>query len=284
MIGQIINGLIAGGGYALAAVGLTYTLGISRVMNFAYGVIFILGAVIANWLVGGRVNVTYGVAVILVVLIAIGFGLLFARLAVLPVINAGETAVMIMTLGIGVMLTNAALWKFGGQVSVGQSSLSVHAYRVQGAVVTQQHLLTFATAVAVTAGLVVFMRYTLAGTRIRAVAQNAPVARVTGMSTVWTYTIAIVIGVVLAALTGALFAPGNVVSVFGGDQILLKAFTIAALAGMGQIVGAFAVGIAFGVAESLLTAYATSNYTPAVLYLMLVVALLFFPRGLLRGD
>lgn len=284
MIGQLINGLTAGGGYALAAVGLTYTLGVARVMNFAYGVIFILGAVIANWLVGGSVNVVYGIAVILVVALAIAFGFVFARIAVLPVIDAGEAAVMIMTLGVGVMLTNAALWKFGGQVTVGQSSLSLHVYRVEGAVITQQDILTMATAVAATLGLASFMRYTLPGTRIRAVAQNAVVARATGMSTTWTYTVAIVIGVALAALTGALFAPGNVVSVFGGDSILLKAFTIAALAGMGKIIGAFVVGIGFGVAESLLTAYVTSNYTAAVLYLMLVVTLLFFPRGLLRGD
>jgi branched-chain amino acid transport system permease protein len=284
VIGQLINGLTAGGGYALAAVGLTYTLGIARVMNFAYGVIFVLGAVIANSLIGGKTQVLYGLAVVLVVVFAIGFGLVFARVAVLPVINAGETAVMIMTLGVGVMLTNAALWKFGGQVTVGESSLSKHVYLVQGAVITQQDILTFATALFVTVGLVAFMRYTLPGTRIRAVAQNAVVARVTGMSTSSTYTIAIVIGVVLAALTGALFAPGNVVSVFAGDSILLKAFTIAALAGMGQIVGAFVVGIGFGVAESLLTAYVTSNYTAAVLYLILVVTLLFFPRGLLRGE
>jgi branched-chain amino acid transport system permease protein len=284
MLGQIINGLAAGGGYALAAVGLSYTIGISRVMNFAYGTFYMLGAFLVAWLLGSALGAGYVVAVLLALvgIAVLGYG--FARIAVLPVIEVSENAVMIATLASSIALTNVALLLFGGQVSFIASPFADRAYEIGGASLSQQAIIAFVAAPLVTAAIIAFMRRTTAGTRIRATAQNPALAAATGVDTIRVYLVAVIIGVVLAALAGALYGPVSIISVFSGDQMLLKAFTVAALAGMGQLWGAVVVGVGMGLAQSLFSAYVSAAYAPAFIYAVLIVALLFFPRGIFRGD
>lgn len=277
MLGQLINGLMNGGGYALAAVGLSYTFGIARVFNFAYGTIYMLGAF--TMLVLVTAGMPYYLAV-LVALIVVGLGgLLLSWLTVLPAMKNSEETVLIVTFGLSAALTNLALWRFGGQITIYDPPLGSSVFRVAGAAFTGQDLLMFAVAPVVTFGLVAFMRYTNPGTRIRATAQRPELSSATGVNLRATYLAAIVLGVVLAALVGTIEGPTAIMSVFMGEAILLKAFTVAALAGMGHLWGAYIIGVLLGVFESLSVAYVSAAYTPALIYVALILVLALYPKG-----
>jgi branched-chain amino acid transport system permease protein len=283
VFGYVVNGLAAGGGYALAGVGLSFTIGVARVLNFAFGSFYMLGAYLVAYLTGTAVGLPYVLACIVmlagVLVLAYGFG----RTAVLPIVGASESAVMIATLAVSLIITNVALLLFGSDVTFIRSPFESTVYHVGDARVSQQSIVALIAAPLVTVALVSFLRHTLLGARIRATAQNPTLAGATGISTGSVYLTAVVIGVMLAALAGALYGPTTVIDVFGGDAMLLKAFTVAALAGMGQLWGAAIVGVAMGIAESVFSGYVTPAYAEAFIFGLLVVTLLFFPQGVFRG-
>jgi branched-chain amino acid transport system permease protein len=208
----------------------------------------------------------------------------FGRVSVLPLVHASESAVMIATLAMSLIITNVALLLFGSDVTFIRSPFEETQYEIGSARISQQAIIALVAAPVVTALLLAFMNRTLMGTRIRATAQNPTLAGATGISTGSVYLIAVVIGVMLAALAGALYGPTTVVDVFGGDAMLLKAFTVAALAGMGKLWRAAIVGIAMGIAESTFSGYVTPAYAEAFIFGLLVVTLLFFPRGVFGGH
>lgn len=282
MLAQILNGILTGSGYALAAVGISYTFGISKVMNFAYGTFYMLAAFSMFSLIKGGVPY-YISAIVALLIVAIG-GLLIGRVFVLPLVTRSEDAVLIVTLAISVALTNFAQWKFGSDVAALDTPFSKIQFHLLGAKHNGQEFLIVVVAPLVTVALVSFMKRTITGSRIRAVSERPDLSGATGINVKGTYLFAFVVGIVLAALTGIVYAPTQIMSVFMGDDMLLKAFTVAALAGMGQLWGAFAVGLGIGIAESLSITYVSSAFTPALLYGLLVVILVFAPKGIFRAN
>lgn len=280
MTGQLLQGLIVGGGYALAAVGLTYTIGISRIINFSYGTMYMLGAMIVASFGGLNATLAGNSLVVAIAIIAVGvIGFIIARLVIIRLV-ADPDAVIIGTLAIDVILVNAGLMFFGTNPVLVDTPLSESVLRILGTSVTLQQLLVVILAPLATLGLVLFMQRTRRGTHIRAVAQEPVLAGVSGVNVKGTYVAAVLVGVLIAAAIGALSAPNIVPTVFAGQPFFLKAFAIAALAGLGQLWGALIVGFVTGIAEVLLSVNLTGAYTPAVIYVLLIVALVFFPRGL----
>ena len=283
MTGQLLQGLIVGGAYAIAAVGLTYTIGISRIINFSYGTMYMLGAIlIASFGTLSTSGLGYSIAVLLTILAIAIVGAIVARLVIIRLV-ADPDAVIIGTLAIDVIIVNLSLMFFGSNTVLVDTPLTAQVIKVLGTTVTAQQLLIVAVAPIATLGLALFMRHTRRGSHIRAVAQEPALAGVSGVNVKGTYVAAILVGVLMAGALGALNAPNIVPTVFVGGAFFLKAFTIAALAGLGQLWGALALGFATGIAEVLLSVNVTGAYTPAVIYLVLIVALVFFPRGLFNG-
>jgi branched-chain amino acid transport system permease protein len=281
--GQLLQGLIVGGAYALAAVGLTYTIGISRIINFSYGTMYMLGAMIVASFGGLNASLLGNSIAVVVAILAVGvIGFFVARLVIIRLV-ADPDAVIIGTLAIDVILVNVGLMFFGTNPVLVDTPFSEVVLRVLGTNVTLQQLLVVIIAPLVTLALVLFMQRTRRGTEIRAVAQEPNLAGVSGVNVKGTYVIAVIVGVVIAAAIGALVAPNIVPTVFAGQPFFLKAFAIAALAGLGQLWGALIVGFVTGIAEVLLSVNLTGAYTPAVIYVLLIVALVFFPRGLFNS-
>lgn len=284
MLAQIVNGLLTGGQYALAAIGLSFMLGTARVFNFAYGAFFVLATFTTATLMSGALSLPYGLAAVGTVIILAGLSYPFTRVAVLPVVRRAEDAVLIATLAVGIIITNLALEYFGGEVTTIDSPLSSQRFEIAGAVVSAQQILGFGAAIAVAAVLSLYLRRTVAGSRIRAVAHHPTLAAASGINVPRVYVMAVVVGTAIVGLTGALYGPTGIVSVFAGDHLLLRAFTVAALAGMGQIWGAVAVGLSVGIAESAFSATVSPAYASAFVYALLIAVLLFFPRGVFRGE
>jgi branched-chain amino acid transport system permease protein len=124
-----------------------------------------------------------------------------------------------------------------------------------------------------------FLRHTILGTRMRAVAVNPVLASATGIRTRAISLTSVVLGVVLAGVAAILIAPETVIDVSSGDTAMLIAFTAAAVAGMGQLWGAIAVAFALGIAQSLFSSYVSATYASGIVYAVLLATLIFRPKG-----
>jgi branched-chain amino acid transport system permease protein len=283
ILGQIAVGLAAGGGYAVVAVGLSYTLGLARVMNFAFGTFYMLTAFVTAFLIS-QLGLAYllagvlGIAAILVVGTIFGFGI------VLPAMRISDSSVMIATLGVAVILTNLAQYVFGAEVSFIATPLTDIHLRLAGASVNLQAVLCMIMAPVLTLALSSFMDFTVTGKRIRATAESPSLASATGLNVPMIQVLAVVIGILLAGAAAVLYAPVGVISVFMGDEVLLKAFAITALAGIGRIWGALGLAFVIGIFEALVGAFISTSYSTAAIYALLVVVFIFFPRGLFHGH
>ncbi|WP_342640102.1 branched-chain amino acid ABC transporter permease [Rhodoligotrophos ferricapiens] len=281
--GQVVTGLVAGAGYAVVAVGLSYTLGLARVMNFAFGTFYMLAA-FAILVAMNQLGLGYALACIAAVVVITLVALVFSRIVLLPAMRISEPSVMIASLGAGVVLTSLAQWLFGADVSYIDSPLLNRTYHLGVASFTQQAVATLIAAPVIAFGLNLFMQRSLLGQRIRAVAESPELAAATGLRTTSLQAVAATIGIALAAVAATIYAPTGVVSVFMGDEILLKAFTIAAIAGVGRIWGAVIMGFAIGVFEALVGGFISSAYSTAAIYLLLIGTLIIFPRGIFSGH
>lgn len=283
LLGQTVVGIVAGGGYAVVAIGLSYTLGLARVMNFAFGTFYMLAAFVAAFLITSW-SLPYLVAALLAIAAIVVLGIVFGRVIVLPSMRISPAAVMIATLGIGVVLTNLAQAVFGADVAYIDTPFAAMRVNLAGAVISAQSILCVAIAPILAYGLTLFMDRTLLGQRIRATAESPELASATGINVPSIQIIAVVIGIAMAAIAAMAYAPVGVIYVFMGDEILLKAFAVTALAGVGRIWGAMYLAFAIGIFEALVGAFVSTSYSTAAIYALLVVVLVFWPRGIFHGN
>ena len=284
MLGHLINGIATGGGYALLAVGLTFTLGISRVFNFAYGSFYTVAAFTVSWLMGIGIVGGYPIAALIGIAMIVVIGIIFAAVAVLPVLKISQDAVMVATLAAGIAMTSAAQGIFGTQLQVIPSPLEEPTFIVDNTSFSPQTMLIVITGPIVALALSLFLKKTILGTRMRAVAISPTLAAATGVRTTGIAAASVVLGVVLAGLSAILTAPEKVIDISTGDAVLLSAFTAAALAGMGNLWGAVYVAFGLGIAESLFSSYVSSAYSEALIFGVLILTLIFRPKGLFGGH
>ena len=279
----LTNGIIVGATYALVAIGLTLIFGMMRVVNFAHGEFYMLGAYVAI-----SAATSYGlgyfwalpIAVVLVAAIGYGFEQVFLR----PLRNADILATALVTIGLSIFLQNTALVIWGpkpGQVAdpFGGSILSVGAVDVTGI-----RLFALAVAVAAMCALGLVIKYTKFGRMMRATFQDRDAAALQGIEVDHVFSLSFVIGVALASLAGALLSAIFVVSPDMGNMANLKSFAIVILGGLGNIPGAVAGGFLLGLAESFGAGYVSAGYKDGISFLLLIVVLLIRPYGLFGRE
>ncbi|HSV81755.1 MAG TPA: branched-chain amino acid ABC transporter permease [Ramlibacter sp.] len=283
LLGQAtVNGLIVGLLYLLMAVGFTLVFGVMRMVNFAHGEFYMLGAFTAYALVV-KLSVPFLPAVALSVVIAIVVGSLIEWLILKP-FRRDELNGMIVTIGLAMILQNAALMTFGPD-PVSLPAIATGASSVLGITVANSRLYVVAFAVAVLLLLYAFLRHSPAGRGLRAVVEDAEIAALQGVRSRIYYPLGFGIGVGLAAIAGALMAPLFSVSPFMGQTPLLKAFMVVILGGLGSIPGAAVAGLCLGLLESYSTLFLSSGTADMLIFILVVIGMLVFPRGLIgRGE
>jgi branched-chain amino acid transport system permease protein len=274
----IINGVVVGMLYLLMAVGFTLAFGVMRVVNFAHGEFYMLGA-FAAYVAYAVLGLPFIAAVAIAFAAAVVLGGVVERVVLRP-FRRDELSGMIATIGLAMILQNGALMIFG------PNPLSMPAV-VSG--VTRLGPFVFPTARLYTIGLSLvilglffaFVRYSRTGRAIRAVVQDTEIATAQGIRAEWIYPLGLGLGIGLAAIAGALMAPLFAVSAFVGGTPLLKAFIVVILGGLGSIPGAALASLLLGVIESLTITFFSSS-TADILQLALVMLILVFrPSGLL---
>jgi branched-chain amino acid transport system permease protein len=276
---SLLSGILIGGAYALIGVGLTIIFGVMRIINFAHGDLVMLGMYAAYFLFTlGHVDPF--VSIVFVFPLLFLFGAILQKTVINRVLNALPQNQILLTIGIGLILSNTMMLLFTSDYRIISTSYSSGSFRIGEISVSVPLLLSFVITAAVTAVLYWFLMKTDTGQAIRATAQDRDAAQLMGINVRRMSVLATGIGAGLAAVAGALISPTYYIFPQVGQPFTLKAFVIVVLGGMGSVMGATVGGIIIGATESLAGAYISSGLKDLVVYVLFLLILLFKPAGL----
>lgn len=275
-----ISGLAVGIAYGLIGLGLSVVFGVLRLINFAHGEFYMIGAFIA-FTFTDHAGIPYILAVPLSVLVVLALGWVVALLYIERLVRTSETAMLIGTLGLSYVLLNLAQLIWGNddqQINVPWQSASLHL--PGGSSVAVQYLATAGVAVAATAFVAWLVYKTKRGRFMRAVAENRLAAELCGVRVSSVYRLTFALGCAIAALAGTTAGAIAPIAVDSGQLVVLKAFVVVIIAGLGSISGAIIAGILLGLVETLGGGLLSPSYQDAFGYLLMVLILVVRPSGL----
>jgi branched-chain amino acid transport system permease protein len=297
--GELVSGLTLGSIYALIALGYTMVYGILKLLNFAHGDVYMVGAFLGffvlDWL-GGPLTpaVTGWLAIAIMFAVAmLGCGALgvgIERFAYRPLRNAPRIAPLISALGVSIFLQNSALLLWGPDFRdydtfdlVGVSTYSIG----KNFFITNIQILTIAASIGLMLVLALLVSRTRAGKAMRATSFDREAAEMMGISVDRVISFTFFVGSALAAAGGVMFGIvfGQIFSLMGFTAGL-KGFTAAVVGGIGSIPGAMLGGFLIGLAEAFSTGYLPGGSTYANLYVfaLLIAMFLIRPSGLLGSP
>ena len=289
---QLVNGLTWGSVYALIALGYTMVYGILRLINFAHGDVFMLGAFFAYYS-ANKLNVTAdpsplkALLVLAIAMVGAGIiGFLIERFAYRPVRNSSRLTALITAIGVSLLLENGGLLVFGTEPKRLPAIVRVENIDLGGGVtVTNVQLIIIVVSLLLMALLRWIVMSTRTGKAMRAVSFNRDAATLMGIPTDRIISFTFVLGATLAAAAGVLVGLLNPkIDPLMGIMPGLKAFVAAVVGGIGNIPGAVLGGIIMGLAEVMVVGYISSTYRDAIAFILLIVILLFRPAGLLGKN
>ena len=290
VIAQIINGLQTGSIFALVALGYTMVYGVLKLINFAHGDLFTVGAYLGLTLLvscnlAGLLPpfLAVGLVFLMVALLVALVGYLLERTAYRPLRNAGRLSAVVSALGASIFFQNAIMLIYGARFYVYPDYLrpdfTVHLF---GLAVPGVRLLVIAACVLLMLGLSAFIQRTRTGAAIRAVAIDPGAAQLMGINVDRVISLVFLIGPGLGG------AAGLMVGIYYGQidftmgwSYGLKAFTAAILGGIGNIPGAMLGGLLLGVVEALAAGYIAIAWKDAIAFVVLILILIVRPTGLL---
>jgi branched-chain amino acid transport system permease protein len=277
VLASMIDGVLLGSVYGLAAMGLTLIWGVMRVINLTHGAMIVLGSFIVYFLTKYAGFSPYA-DLPLVVVVAFAAGVAIYWGAVNRVIGRPILMSLLATFACNMILIGigTALWT----TSPYNVPVSLPGLTWQGHTFTGTHMLAAAFAWLIAGLLYVVLNRTRHGKAIRAVASNREAAELAGIPTRQVLAIAFGLGVALACAAGALIATLFPFTVLSGATYQLKSFVVTVLGGLGNPAGALLGGIALGLVEGLATPFMPVSWTPIVEFALFVLVLVAFPRGI----
>jgi branched-chain amino acid transport system permease protein len=275
---QVLNGLTLGGIYSLVALGLTLVYGILHVPNFAHGAFYMAGA-FASFQLMAVYGFNYWLAMIGSAFFVAVIATLAERLVFHPLRHASGLHPMIAAIGVLLFLEAAAQALWGADFRRMPTPYTA-ILDLGGVTAPVQRLLIIGAAFALMIVLQLFLRRTITGSTIIAMAQNRDGASLVGIDANRVAMMTFAISGVLAAVAATLYAPINLVYPAMGQLVITKAFVIIILGGMGSVPGAIAGGLIIGFAESFGAFYISTDYKDIIAFVLLVVILSLRPQGL----
>jgi branched-chain amino acid transport system permease protein len=279
LIQTMVSGLALGASYGLVAVGLTFVFGIGKIVNFAHGEF----AMVAAYLM--VIALSNGLPWVLAMILAVVGVCLMAWLLEVTVIARGlygahEHASIIATFALSLILANGALLLFGTAARRAESPLTDDRIDLFGAGLDGQRAFTAVVSLAALVALTYWLRASRLGLQMQAVSQNPQGALYSGINVRLVRRVAFVLGVGLAGVAGALVAPTMTAYPSMGQTLVVTAFTVVILGGLGSVKGAAYGGIMIGLMYAVVATYVSVQWTTAFGWLLVVVVLLLRPQGL----
>ena len=295
---QVINGLVLGSMYALIALGYTMVYGIINLINFAHGEVMMVGA-LTSWTVIGVLRPAYpdwpGYVILLIALVvacvvAAVLNFVIEKIAYRPLRNSPKLAPLITAIGMSILLQTFAMIIWKPNYKSYPTLLPSEPFHVLGAVITPTQVMILGFTAVSLALLTWLVSYTKLGRAMRATAENPRVAGLMGVKPDMVISATFVIGAVLAAIAGVMYA-----SNYGTAQHAmgflpgLKAFTAAVFGGIGNLAGAVVGAVLLGLIESIGAGYIGdwtggvlgSHYSDIFAFVVLIIVLTLRPSGLL---
>ncbi len=279
LFGQLLLGLINGAFYAMLALGLAIIFGMLNIINFAHGALFMMGA-FASWMLLHYAGIGYWPSLVLAPLIIGAFGVVLERTLISRLYKLDHLYGLLLTFGLALVIEGLFRNYFGssgmpydiptalqGATNLGFMFLPIY----RGWVVV--------AALVVCIGTWLLIEKTFLGARLRAATENPALVRAFGVNVPRLITLTYGGGVALAAFAGVLAAPIYSVNPDMGDNFINTVFAIVVIGGMGSILGSIITGFGLGVIEGLTKVF-YPQASATVVFLVMVIVLLFLPRGL----
>jgi branched-chain amino acid transport system permease protein len=287
---QLVNGLSLGAIYALIALGYTMVYGILRLINFAHGDVYMVGAFMGYY-IGRILNAGQSSAApsALNFFLTLGgsmaacalLGFILERTAYRPLRKAPRLNALITAIGISLLLENLGQLIFGADPKDFPTLVERTSYTIGIVTFSNIQLIVIGTAIALMLGLQYIVHRTRMGTAMRAVSFSHDASGLMGINIHRVISFTFVLGSALAAAAGILVGLYNPkIDPLMGIMPGLKAFVAAVLGGIGNVPGAIVGGLIMGVAETLTVGYLSSTYRDAITFVILVAVLLLRPTGL----
>ena len=279
---QLVNGLSLGSIYALIALGYTMVYGIIKLINFAHGDIYMLGAFVAFYATR-YFQLNLFLALIVAMLFCGVLGVVIERIAYKPLRHATRITALITAMGVSYILEYGTQFLAGSDVKTFPEGLLGNLTLELGGVrISMQQIMIFAVTILLMLALTYIVNRTRMGRAMRAVSVDEEAAQLMGISVDRTISFTFLLGSVLAGAAGVLVGVYyNSINPLMGMTPGLKAFIAAVFGGIGIIPGAMIGGLSIGIAETLVIAYGSSLYKDAIVYVILILILIIKPAGLL---
>ena len=278
LIQQLLNSLTLSAMLFLVAVGLSLVFGVLRIINFAHGVFYLLGAytgfALVSWLG------SFWLACVFAPVIVGAIGAFLEIINLRPLYRSAPIYQLLVTFGLALILEELVRMGFGSQPQpVEIPKILAGSVQVLGTVYPQYRLFVIGVAVLIACGLWLFLRLTNAGLVIRAVAQNSEMASCMGADIRKVRTGVFALGCALAALGGAIAAPMTTAYLGMGISVIVDAFVVVVIGGMGSFVGSIAGSLIVGFSQSWGELY-FSEGAMATIYVAMAAVLLLRRQGL----
>jgi branched-subunit amino acid ABC-type transport system permease component len=279
VVASVINGLLLGAVYGLAAIGLTLIFGVMKIINLAHGAMIALGMFALYFLVStAGVSAYLSLPLVLVGGFVIGVAIYWS--AVHRVIDRAELMSLLATFAVNMIVVGlgTAVWStspFNVQITVPGVSLGLYT-------ITGTSIVAAVLAILFSLALYLFMYYTRLGKAIRAVASNRQAAELMGIPSYRVLSIAFGLGIAIAGVAGALIATMYPFTILSGSGYELKSFVATVLGGLGNPAGALLGGLLLGLIQGAVSPFVDVSWTPVIEFSLFVIILIAFPMGLFR--
>jgi branched-chain amino acid transport system permease protein len=283
LLQALVAGALVGGLYGLVSIGLSLIFGVMRIVNFAHGEFVMLG-MYATYALWALLHIDPLLSLLIVVPAFFVFGAGIERFLVRRVLHAPDLAQIFLTVGLSIVLVNGALLAFTPDVRTVSAAYSNSYWDLGGVVVPIARLIAFGGAVVLSAALAVFLLRTDLGRAMRAAAQDREVAMLMGIDPDRVFLTAFGIGTALAAAAGVFLASFFPIMPGVGTQLIVIAFVVVILGGLGNLVGAMLGGLLVGIVESLGKVYLQADWGLVLVFGIMLLVLNLRPSGLLAGT
>jgi branched-chain amino acid transport system permease protein len=277
---DLVNGILAGGIFAVVALGFSLVWGIMNIINLAHGAFIMLGAYVAYVLFSTwHVDPFLSLPVAFVLLFALGYAL--QRYMINFVVRAPILTTFLLTFGLSLLIVNIALLIFHGDIKGIETSYSGSNFSIGPVTVAWTKLWTLVAALAITALMQAFLTRTRTGRAIRATSMDIGAAQLSGVRVAHLYAIVFGLGAGLAGMAGVLISLSYGIQPSMGDPFIITAFVVCVLGGLGTVQGALVGGLVYGVLIAYGSQYIGSGLQDAVALVVLLIVLIFRPNGIL---
>ena len=278
---QLVNGVSLGSIYALIALGYTMVYGIIKLINFAHGEVYMIGA-----FVGYAIPRVTGLGFLPALIISMAacslLGFTIEKIAYKPLRNSSRITVLITAIGVSLFLQYVMMFFVGAESRAYPNILDKVLYNLNGVIINSQQIYIVLTTVILMMLLQFIVKKTKPGKAMRAVSADRDAAQLMGIDVNNTISFTFLIGSALAGAAGVLVGIYyNSIDPLMGIMPGLKAFVAAVFGGIGNIPGAMIGGLAIGIIETMVGGYGNSMYRDAAVFALLIIVLIIKPSGLL---